>query len=111
MVKTTADAQGFVVWSNIESGVGILVACMPHMQPIFRAIAARARSWKILPQGSSSSTEGIFVQRSLATIKMSRTDGTTLVEPDDLVLHDTGGLLSDLGPTKADTKSGSVRSK
>ncbi|CZR43684.1 uncharacterized protein FPRO_07399 [Fusarium proliferatum ET1] len=107
-LNTSSDAQGFVVWSNIESGVGILVACMPHMQPIFRAIAARGRSWNILPKSSSSSTEGIFVQRSLATIKMSRTDGTTLIEPDDLVLHDTGGLLSDPGSAKVDSKFGSV---
>lgn len=78
------------------------------MQPIFRAIAARGRSWNILPKSSSSSTEGIFVQRSLATIKMSRTDGTTLIEPDDLVLHDTGGLLSDPGSAKVDSKFGSV---
>ncbi|EWZ90780.1 hypothetical protein BFJ68_g9091 [Fusarium oxysporum] len=108
-LNASSNAQGFVVWSNIESGVGILVACMPHMQPIFRAIAARARSWNILPKGSSSSTEGIFVQRSLATIKMSKTDGTTLVEPDDLVLHDRGGLLSEPSPAKkVDSKFGSV---
>ncbi|CCT68096.1 related to integral membrane protein [Fusarium fujikuroi IMI 58289] len=107
-LNTSSDAQGFVVWSNIESGVGILVACMPHMQPIFRAIAARGRSWNILPKSSSSSTEGIFVQRSLATIKMSRTDGTTLLEPDDLVLHDTGGLLSEPSSAKVDSKFGSL---
>jgi hypothetical protein len=78
------------------------------MQPIFRAIAARARSWNIIPS-SSASAEGIFVQRSLATIKMSRTDGTTLVEPDDLVLHDRGGLLSEPTPAKkVDSKLGSV---
>jgi len=49
------------------------------------------------------------VQRSLATIKMSKTDGTTLVEPDDLVLHDRGGLLSEPSPAKkVDSKFGSV---
>ncbi|KAF4345319.1 integral membrane protein [Fusarium beomiforme] len=105
----SADSQGFIVWSNIESGVGIMVACMPHMQPIFRAIAARARSLNILPLRSGSSAEGIFVQRSLTTIKMSRTDGTTLMEVDDLILHDQGGLLSEPSPAKRlDSKYGSV---
>jgi hypothetical protein len=60
-LNSTADSQGFIVWSNIECGVGILVACMPHMQPVFRAIAARVRSWKVLPT-SSNGGDGMFVQ-------------------------------------------------
>ncbi|KAG8355531.1 hypothetical protein FVEN_g6411 [Fusarium venenatum] len=99
-LNSTSDSQGFIVWSNIECGVGILVACMPHMQPVFRAIAARARSWKLLPSNSCGG-DGVFVQRGLKTIKITnaggntmRTDGTTLVGGDDVELNDSGRLLT-----------------
>ncbi|UZP37009.1 hypothetical protein NXS19_004825 [Fusarium pseudograminearum] len=96
-LNSTADSQGFIVWSNIECGIGILVACMPHMQPVFRAIAERARSWKVLPT-SSNGGDGMFVQRGLKTIPITnaggndmRTDGTTLVGGDDTTPNNSGG--------------------
>ncbi|EKJ68968.1 hypothetical protein FPSE_10893 [Fusarium pseudograminearum CS3096] len=104
-LNSTADSQGFIVWSNIECGIGILVACMPHMQPVFRAIAERARSWKVLPT-SSNGGDGMFVQRGLKTIPITnaggndmRTDGTTLVGGDDTTPNDSGGLLTLEGST------------
>ncbi|QPC58038.1 hypothetical protein HYE67_000269 [Fusarium culmorum] len=104
-LNSTADSQGFIVWSNIECGIGILVACMPHMQPVFRAIAERARSWKVLST-SSNGVGGMFIQRGLKTIPITnaggndmRTDGTTLVGGDDMTLNDSGGLLTLKGST------------
>ena len=77
---------------------------MPHMQLLFRAIAARARSWTILPVRSRAG-EILFVQIGLKTIHMThpggntmRTDGTTLVGADDMVLDDSGGLLTSKEP-------------
>ncbi|KAF5236167.1 hypothetical protein FAUST_6703 [Fusarium austroamericanum] len=111
-LNSTADSQGFIVWSNIECGIGILVACMPHMQPVFRAIAERARSWKVLPTGSNGG-DGMFVQRGLKTIPMTnavgndmRTDGTTLVGGDDVTLNDSGGLLTLKGSTISGKRNG-----
>uniref|UniRef100_A0A4E9EBJ5 Rhodopsin domain-containing protein n=1 Tax=Gibberella zeae TaxID=5518 RepID=A0A4E9EBJ5_GIBZA len=111
-LNSTADSQGFIVWSNIECGIGILVACMPHMQPVFRAIAERARSWKVLPT-SSNVGDGMFVQRGLKTIPMTnavgndmRTDGTTLVGGDDVTLNDSGGLLTLKGSTISGKRNG-----
>ncbi|XEV04476.1 hypothetical protein FSHL1_009763 [Fusarium sambucinum] len=109
----TADSQGFIVWSNIECGVGILVACMPHMQPVFRTIVARARSLKLLPSKSSGG-DGVFVQRGLKTIKITnaggntmRTDGTTLVG-DDVELNDSGGVLTLTETTKSGKQKGDI---
>jgi hypothetical protein len=88
-----ADSQGIIVWSNLESGVGILVACLPHTQPLLRAAVMRARSMKLFSNYSGNS-QGIFIHRSLATIDVTRLDGTTVTNSDDLILNDRGGLLT-----------------
>jgi hypothetical protein len=88
-----ADSQGIIIWSNIESGVGILVACMPHTQPLLHAAKTKLKWLNILPS-SSGSTEGIFVERSLVPIKMTVSGESAGTRAEDLVLYDRGGLLS-----------------
>lgn len=88
-----ADSQGIVIWSNLESGVGILVACLPHTQPLLRATMMRVRSMELFSRYSGDS-QGIFISRPLATIDVTRLDGTTVINSDDIVLNDTGGLLT-----------------
>jgi hypothetical protein len=88
-----ADSQGIIVWSNLESGVGILVACLPHTQPLLRAAMMRARSMELFSKYAGKS-QGIFISRSLATIDVTRLDGTTVTNSDDLILNDRGGLLT-----------------
>lgn len=92
-LNATSDSQGIVIWSNIETGVGIIVACMPHTQPLLHAAKTKIKWLNILPS-SSSSTQGIFVDRSLVPIKMTVTGTTAVTAPEDLVLYDSGGLLS-----------------
>ncbi|KIL85179.1 hypothetical protein FAVG1_11608 [Fusarium avenaceum] len=92
-LNATADSQGIIVWSNLESGVGILVACLPHTQPLLRAAVTRARSMEVFSKYASNS-QGIFISRSLATIDVTRLDGTTVTNSEDLVLNDRGGLLT-----------------
>ncbi|PTD02634.1 hypothetical protein FCULG_00009058 [Fusarium culmorum] len=92
-LNATADSQGIIIWSNIESGVGIFVACMPHTQPLLHAAKTKIKWLNILPS-SSSSTQGIFVERSLVLIKMTVTGTTAGTAPEELVLYDRGGLLS-----------------
>ncbi|KAH6968060.1 hypothetical protein DER45DRAFT_505 [Fusarium avenaceum] len=92
-LNATADSQGIIIWSNLESGVGILVACLPHTQPLLRAAMMRARSIELFSKYASNS-QGIFISRSLATIDVTRLDGTTVTNSEDLVLNDRGGLLT-----------------
>ncbi|KAH7261660.1 hypothetical protein BKA59DRAFT_518643 [Fusarium tricinctum] len=92
-LNATADSQGIIVWSNLESGVGILVACLPHTQPLLRAAMMRARSMELFSKYAGKS-QGIFISRSLATIDVTRLDGTTVTNSDDLILNDRGGLLT-----------------
>ncbi|KAL6922614.1 hypothetical protein FSHL1_006579 [Fusarium sambucinum] len=92
-LNATADSQGIIIWSNIETGVGILVACMPHTQPLLHAAKTKIRWLNLLPS-TSSGTRGIFVERSLVPIKMTAIDGTASTRPEELVLYDRGGLLS-----------------
>jgi hypothetical protein len=95
MENVIADSQGVIVWSNVESGVGILVACLPHTAPLLRAAMMRAKSMTLCSEYSDDS-QNIFVDRSLATIQVTRLDGATLVNvnSDDMVLNDRGGLLT-----------------
>lgn len=88
-----ADSQGIIVWSNLESGVGILVACLPHTQPLLRAAMTRVKSIELFSKYAGNS-QGIFISRSLATIDVTRLDGTTVTNSDDLILNDRGGLLT-----------------
>ncbi|KAH7174854.1 uncharacterized protein B0J16DRAFT_349281 [Fusarium flagelliforme] len=99
-LNATSDSQGIIVWSNIETGVGILVACMPHTQPLLHAAKAQIRWLNILPS-TSSSAQGIFVERSLVPIKITAIDGTTATRPEELILYDRGGLLSADRPESA----------
>ncbi|CAJ0538678.1 Ff.00g066730.m01.CDS01 [Fusarium sp. VM40] len=92
-LNATADSQGIVIWSNLESGVGILVACLPHTQPLLRATMMRVRSMELFSRYSGDS-QGIFISRPLATIDVTRLDGTTVINSDDIILNDTGGLLT-----------------
>ncbi|KAK6721002.1 hypothetical protein SNK05_004094 [Fusarium graminearum] len=92
-LNATSDSQGIIIWSNIEIGVGIFVACMPHTQPLLHAAKTKIKWLNILPS-SSNSTQGIFVDRSLVPIKMTVTGTTAGTAPEDLVLYDRGGLLS-----------------
>lgn len=60
-----ADSVGIVIWSNIEVCVGMMVACMPHVRQLMRdAMLQRGQSRPV----TSSSAEGIFIDRSLRTI-------------------------------------------
>ncbi|KAH7179856.1 uncharacterized protein B0J16DRAFT_291429 [Fusarium flagelliforme] len=92
-LNSTADSQGIIVWSNLECGVGILVACLPHTQPLLRAAMTRARSTKLWLKYFGKS-EGIFIERNLATIHVTNFDGSTVVGSEDLALNDQGGLLT-----------------
>ncbi|CAG7564415.1 unnamed protein product [Fusarium equiseti] len=92
-LNSTADSQGMIVWSNVESGVGILVACLPHTAPLLRAAMMRAKSMTLCSEYSDNS-QNIFVDRDLATIQVTRLNGPTLVNSYELVLDDRGGLLA-----------------
>jgi hypothetical protein len=70
----------------------------------------RARSMKLFSRHSGNS-QGIFINRSLATIHVTRLDGTTVTNSDDLVLNDRGGLLTvddPLSLERGDQKPGLV---
>jgi hypothetical protein len=99
MALHKADSQGIIIWSNIETGVGILVACMPHTQPLLHAAKSKIKWLNLLPSASSS-TRGIFIERSLVPIRVTKTDGTA-TRPEDLVLYDRGGLLTADRPESA----------
>ncbi|KAL3608913.1 hypothetical protein FPOAC2_03924 [Fusarium poae] len=98
-LNATSDSQGIIIWSNIETGVGILVACMPHTQPLLHAAKSKIKWLNLLPSASSS-TRGIFIERSLVPIRVTKTDGTA-TRPEDLVLYDRGGLLTADRPESA----------
>jgi hypothetical protein len=66
---------------------------MPHTQPLLHAAKTKIKWLNILPS-SSSSAQGIFVDRSLVPIKVTVIDGTTATRPEELILYDRGGLLS-----------------
>ncbi|RGP69579.1 hypothetical protein FSPOR_4683 [Fusarium sporotrichioides] len=64
-----ADTVDTIIWSMVEISVGMMVACMPGTRQFMRDIISRAK-----PERSSEedSRGGIFIDRSLATIVMTR---------------------------------------
>ena len=61
------------MWSVIESCVGVMVACMPGARQCVRDITARVRL-KRVEEGENRTS--IFVDRSLATIVMTKQQTT-----------------------------------
>jgi hypothetical protein len=74
----TADTVETVVWSSIEVSVGMMVACMPGARQFVRDIISRGRRDRSSELQSKTS---IFIDRSLATIIMTRQQPT--IESDD----------------------------
>ena len=66
---------------------------MPYTQPLLKAAKTKMKWLNILPS-SSSSAQGIFVERSLVPIKVTVIDGATATRSEELILYDRGGLLS-----------------
>jgi hypothetical protein len=62
-----------------------MVACMPHIHHLVRHIASKIRKTN---GEMEDSNQGVFVDRSLATITVDNATGTTGPQ-----LHDEGGLL------------------
>ena len=69
----TADSVETIVWSVIESCVGVMVACMPGARQCVRDITARFRHRRV-EEGEDRTS--IFVDRSLATIVMTKQQTT-----------------------------------
>ncbi|UPL02886.1 hypothetical protein LCI18_013820 [Fusarium solani-melongenae] len=63
--NVTADSVGIVIWSNVEVCVGMMVACMPHARQLVRDTMLQHGQSCL---ATSSSAEGIFINRSLRTI-------------------------------------------
>jgi len=73
LTTATADAVETIVWSLIESCVGVMVACMPGARQCVRDVTARVRRRR---SEDGESRTSIFVDRSLATIVMTRQQTT-----------------------------------
>ncbi|QPC80185.1 hypothetical protein HYE68_010937 [Fusarium pseudograminearum] len=72
-----ADAVDTVIWSMVETSIGMMVACMPGARQFVRDILSR------VSRGKSTETNGkgnVFIDRPLATIVMTRQD--TEIETD-----------------------------
>ncbi|RFN54204.1 hypothetical protein FIE12Z_1330 [Fusarium flagelliforme] len=71
--NSTADSVETIVLSVIESCVGVMVACMPGARQCVRDIIARVRRRRA---EDGENRTGVFVDRSLATIVMTRQQTT-----------------------------------
>ncbi|KAF5025361.1 hypothetical protein F66182_2526 [Fusarium sp. NRRL 66182] len=91
---TVINAQTAMIWSSVELSVGIMVACMPHVRQLIQSIVSRLRKNKEGEKGHSN--QGIFVDRSLATITVDDT-------PSAPELHDEGGLVKENTTTTTTT--------
>ncbi|CVK85960.1 related to integral membrane protein [Fusarium mangiferae] len=81
----TADSVGIIIWSNIEICVGMMVACMPGARQFVRDIVLRL---KRRHQSDGSSTEDIFIERTIETIQTDADDTVTssIVRPEVALL-------------------------
>ncbi|KAF5594941.1 hypothetical protein FPCIR_4565 [Fusarium pseudocircinatum] len=81
----TADSVGIIIWSNIEICVGMMVACMPGSRQFVRDIILRVKRSNA-PDGSS--TENIFIERTIETIQTDADETVTssIVRPDEVLL-------------------------
>ncbi|UZP43045.1 hypothetical protein NXS19_010861 [Fusarium pseudograminearum] len=84
----TADAVDTVIWSMVETSIGMIVACMPGARQFVRDISSRVRRGKSTETNDKGS---VFINRQLATIVMTRQDtkietdhsfSSTIVKPD-----------------------------
>ncbi|KAI1063865.1 hypothetical protein LB506_005696 [Fusarium annulatum] len=81
----TADSAGIIIWSNIEICVGMMVACMPGARQFVRDIVLRLKRGN---QSDGSSTENIFIERTIETIQTDADDTVTssIVRPEEALL-------------------------
>ncbi|VTT58049.1 unnamed protein product [Fusarium fujikuroi] len=81
----TADSVGIIIWSNIEICVGMMVACMPGARQFVRDIILRLKRGN---QSDGSSTENIFIERTVETIQTDADDTVTssIVRPEEALL-------------------------
>ncbi|KAK6700303.1 hypothetical protein SNK05_013107 [Fusarium graminearum] len=73
----TADTVDTVIWSMVETSIGMIVACMPGARQFVRDILSRVRRGK---STGANDKGGVFIDRPLATIVMTRQD--TEIETD-----------------------------
>ncbi|KAM0413121.1 hypothetical protein ACHAPD_008202 [Fusarium lateritium] len=71
--NVTADTVDTIIWSMVEASVGMMVACMPGTRQFARDMARR---WKRNRPSDESNKGNIFIDRSLATIVMTRQQST-----------------------------------
>ncbi|KAF5629798.1 uncharacterized protein FTJAE_8443 [Fusarium tjaetaba] len=81
----TADSVGIIIWSNIEICVGMMVACMPGARQFVRDIILRVKRGN---ESDASSTENIFIERTIETIQTDADETVTssTARPDDVLL-------------------------
>ncbi|CAF3592462.1 unnamed protein product [Fusarium graminearum] len=72
-----ADTVDTVIWSMVETSIGMIVACMPGARQFVRDILSRVRRGK---STGANDKGGVFIDRPLATIVMTRQD--TEIETD-----------------------------
>ncbi|KAF5236259.1 hypothetical protein FAUST_6607 [Fusarium austroamericanum] len=72
-----ADTVDTVIWSMVETSIGMIVACMPGARQFVRDILSRIRREKSTEVNDKG---GVFIDRPLATIVMTRQD--TEIETD-----------------------------
>lgn len=66
-----ADTVDTVIWSMVETSIGMIVACMPGARQFVRDIISRIRRGKSTEVNDKG---GVFIDRPLATIVMTRQD-------------------------------------
>ncbi|KAF5722332.1 hypothetical protein FMUND_2843 [Fusarium mundagurra] len=81
----TADSVGIIIWSNIEICVGMMVACMPGARQFVRDIMLRGKRGT---ESDGSSTENIFIERTIETIQTDADETVTssIVRPEEVLL-------------------------
>ncbi|OBS22696.1 hypothetical protein FPOA_09028 [Fusarium poae] len=68
-VNVTADTVDTMIWTMLEANVGMIVACMPGTRQFVRDMISR---WKKGRSSDENNKGGVFIDRSLATIIMTR---------------------------------------
>ncbi|KAL3595516.1 hypothetical protein FPOAC2_09854 [Fusarium poae] len=68
-VNVTADTVDTMIWTMLEANVGMIVACMPGTRQFVRDMISR---WKKERSSDENNKGGVFIDRSLATIVMTR---------------------------------------